>query len=95
MAVMHFFNKKMKHGENKSEGKRLVLTMTTSISLCFCMLLPPVVNALRKGLYLPPSGEVFLHQEVLQTTEIIFCSAIKTKQLSLHIYMPKKKKEDL
>jgi len=64
MAVMHFFNKKMKHGKNKTEGKRLVFTVMTSTSSCFCMLLPQVVNALKKGFCLPPSGEVFLHQMV-------------------------------
>lgn len=35
----------------------------------------------------PPDGEV------LQTAEIIFCSAIKTKRLSLHIHMQKKKRK--
>lgn len=54
----------MKYCENKSEGKRLVLAKTASNSLCFCVLLPQVVKALRERFCLPPSGEVFLHQMV-------------------------------
>lgn len=61
---MYFFNKETNHGENKSEGKRLAVTMTTSISLCFYMLLPQVVNTLRKGFCLLPGAEVLLHQMV-------------------------------
>lgn len=94
MAVMRFFNKKMKHGENKSEGKRLVLTMTTSTSLCFCMLLPQVVNDLRKGFCLPASGEVFLHQMVKYYRPLKYSFAVLLRQRGcLYIFICKKKKK--
>lgn len=54
----------MKHCENKSEGKNLVLAMSAYNSLWFSVLLPQDVKALRKAFCLPPSGEVFLHQMV-------------------------------
>lgn len=42
----------MKYCENKSEGKRLMLAMTASDSLCFCVLLPQVVKSLRDSVFL-------------------------------------------
>lgn len=91
MAVMHFFSNKKKHSKNKSEGKRLAPTVTTSSSSSFCILWPQVVNALRQGFCLPTSENTSTDGEVLQTTERIFCSAIKIKQLSTFLYA---KKED-
>lgn len=42
----------MKYCENKSEGKELVLAMTASDFVCFCVLLPQAVKSLRDSVFL-------------------------------------------